>query len=395
MNRHHQQNSSAIRSLKVSLLTFICLLTLVPLCAQAQKSDILPLCELVVTGDEWNALEPAVSLAGSPNLMGNGIKKGLHFECASQLRQGPIYEDQDGRLVSVGTFLKKLPTGRAVPDTIRTIDGDKQRVHLSVDAPGRTGLGSCIPGWTLSPTDLCPESIFDGLDGGVMIWRKRHKDGTFTSNDWTVSRDIHPGFVLRKNGECLTRQSGCEYEVVFVKDEDGEIVLDRDVQVLIQVAIHLDELPEPGLLGYSSTMAIPLLIKAEDDDGLPEETPTATPDASPAPSVTPDGETDAFIEANTQINEMYEYFGVATSSNKGLSKLEKQQKKQDRKTLKGLIRDFKSYILSNPDLLESCSSLNKKKLKKLVKRSKRARNSKRKWNKILRIFKKMTECFNG
>lgn len=243
----------------------------------------LPLClESVATVEAWDALDPAVDFQGSPNNLANFVVKGLHYGCAAQLR----YRYQD-RLRPNGTCcqgsdtvgLAALPESYATPQTIFPQDGDGQRVFFDVTAPLVGTFGPCYPGDSQFPNDYCTQAFYDGLEprasryGGTVVYRVSSPEGDFETSPWVVdgifnisqSRfgDGKPhSFVFRRVSSNCGLANRCEFEVFFPRDDEGNPLLDRDVQVLFMVTGLLEDLPETeNVSNWNSGIAVPLLIK--------------------------------------------------------------------------------------------------------------------------------------
>lgn len=354
----------------------------------AQPSEVLPICGIVAGADEWDNLTPAVSLFGDAQLISSNYpKKGLHYGCAAQLRMTIrwVEETDPPRGYWVSNGLVVLPRGRAVPEIINPADGDGQFIHLSVDAPVISRFVSCYPGFSGNPDELCPESIYNGnLEGGVMIYRMRSEDGTF-SGPWIVSRDrARPPFVVRKVGECITNQTGCQYEVRFKKKLTGEFILEKDVQVLIQIPARLETIPETGE-GWSSAMVIPFLIRHSNAPGDPDPDPGE-------PNNPAGGGGDVTSQASSQAGSIATQLALAAQKSKGLPKAQKQQRKLARRQAKKAIKTLLALVKDNSDISTTCTSTNVKQLKKAQKKAKQAKNSSKRWGKLLRFFNRITSC---
>ena len=239
----------------------------------ADNPQALPICSGdIASADEWKQLDPAVNISGRTSNIGNAVMNGLHFNCAAQLRfrHKDILKD-DGTCCkrSETTGLIALPKMSATPQTIFPQDGDDQRIFFSVDAPMVANFSPCYPGDSDVPNDYCTEEFYDSLGVtrslGMMLYRESGEDGNFETSRWIVGRGV-PNFIIKRVSANCSKSSRCEYQILFPKDATGSPTLKYDVQVIIQVSVSLDDIPESdNILGHSSAQAIPLLIKQKRD----------------------------------------------------------------------------------------------------------------------------------
>ena len=123
----------------------------------------------------------------------------------------------------------------------------------------------CYPGDSDVPNDYCTEEFYDSLGVarslGTMLYRVSGADGNFETSRWVVGKGV-PNFIIKRVSANCSKSSRCEFQIFFPKGADGSPALKFDVQVIIQVSVSLDDIPESeNVLGHSSAQAIPLLIK--------------------------------------------------------------------------------------------------------------------------------------
>lgn len=376
-------------SLKIGIVLLNFGLVFSPL-IHAQTSEILPVCGIVASANEWDTLNPAVSVSGDKNQLSTVVKKGLHYNCASQLRMMIKQVTENGSTHWVSDRLTQLPTGRAVPDTIHPEDGEVQLVHLSIDTPATSFFRTCYPGYSYDPNEYCPADLYNsGAETGPMIFRQRHQDGTFESSPWVVSiGNILPGFVIRKKGDCLTKTTGCEYEIVFPKYPDGSFQLQQDTQVLIHITVHLDSIPETGD-GFNSYMAIPMFVSRTTD---------VEPDPSPTPSEEPVGTLSEIL--SSKIAEAQSYLKIAKKflplSNNPKSKKKAAQINEARRNLKSVVDYLLNLLETNAAELSSYTNYSRPNLIKIKNSIKKASSKKtssqdvtKEWSNVKKLIKKL------
>ncbi len=221
------------------------------------------------------------------------------------------------------------------------------------------GYYSCRARGERNPHHLCPEEVWgSGLEVNVIILRQKNDDGTWPFS-WQVRALDASSFAIRKVGECLTPRMGCQYEVKFALDKDGVPLIHKDTQVLIQVPIRLDSIPETGD-GFNSTMVIPMLIRADhvDADPTPTPAPTAPPtdDGGDGDDSDPDsggGDDDSASLSGTVVSQVAQALALIKTASKNPPKKKGKKAKKQKRRIKRAQRNLNDVISLLKDLYEA------------------------------------------